>query len=268
MPENIKEEIDQVLLVVVTWLMLRSVANESSVEPQTEDAMWINHNSMTTTQPKTQKSTHNDEHPSKLDEIAWLVTELKETITQQDQTVEALKTCCKELKADQKELIRQNASLKDKIATLKTQLYKSDQQTWASIASANRTNSQLPISLPATTGPITTKDKWNDLPLCIHISAALTSETIDNEESLTRYLPAEEVKTQITDTLQKNTSTEEVKIIGVGTTKTGYIIWFQNEISKDTASKNEKWKLNVKFFYTQLEDKFEDLNSSMQEELE
>ncbi|EAS27343.3 uncharacterized protein CIMG_13523 [Coccidioides immitis RS] len=162
----------------------------------------------------------------------------------------------------------QNASLKDEIATLKTQLHKPDQQTWALIASANRTNSQPPIPLPATAEPTTTKDKWNNPPLCICISAAPTSETIDNEESLTRYLPAEEVKTQITDILQKNTSTEEVKIIEVETTKTDYIIWFQNETFKSTASKNEKWKLDVEFFYIQLEDKFKDLNSSMQKELE
>ncbi|KJF60085.1 uncharacterized protein CIMG_10855 [Coccidioides immitis RS] len=89
---------------------------------------------------------------------------------------------------------------------------------------------QLSIPLLATAGPTMTKDKQNDLSLYICISAVLTSKTIDNKESLTRYLPAEE----------KNTSTEEVKIIGVGMTKTDYIIWFQNEISKDTASKNEK----------------------------
>ncbi|OJD24965.1 hypothetical protein ACJ73_03677 [Blastomyces percursus] len=66
--------------------------------------------------PSIEFTGNTDEHPSKLDEIALLVTELKETIAQQGQTVEALKTCCEELKADQKELIRQNASLKDEIA--------------------------------------------------------------------------------------------------------------------------------------------------------
>ncbi|KAL2372434.1 hypothetical protein BDBG_08655 [Blastomyces gilchristii SLH14081] len=41
------------------------------------------------------------------------------------------------------------------------------------------------------------------------------------EEPLARYLPVKEVKAPVTDALQKNMSTEGVKVIGVGTTKMG-----------------------------------------------
>lgn len=178
--------------------MSRSVVNEPSVEPQSENATWINLNSTTypptSSQPKARKSTrkrkktdpttaiqlneipnidstgNGDERPTKLDEIAWLITELKETITLQGQTIEALKTCCEELKTDQKELIRENASLKDEIAALKTQLLKPDQRTWASVASSG-TNSQPAIPPLATTAPTTTKENRNDPPPCASASA-------------------------------------------------------------------------------------------------
>ncbi|QSS62359.1 hypothetical protein I7I51_04537 [Histoplasma capsulatum] len=153
MPENIQSEIDQLPLAAVTRSMSRSVVDDGeqpSVEPRTKDATWINFNSTTrpsATQPKTQKPTrkrrkadsltavqlngtpsieftgNSDGRPNKLDEIAWLVTELKGIIAQQGQAVETLKTCCEELKADQKELIRQNSSLKDEITALRAQRF-------------------------------------------------------------------------------------------------------------------------------------------------
>ncbi|OJD27054.1 hypothetical protein ACJ73_01560 [Blastomyces percursus] len=130
----------------------------------------------------------------------------------------------------------QNASLKDEIAALETQLRKSDQRAWASIVSANGTDSQPPIP-PLAAVPTMSKNNQNYPPLCIRISAAPTSEPVNNEESLARYLSAEEAKARVTDALQKNTQTEGVKTIGVGTTKTGYIIRFQDETSKGAASK-------------------------------
>ncbi|OJD14303.1 hypothetical protein ACJ73_09093, partial [Blastomyces percursus] len=87
--------------------MSRSVVNDGeqpNVEPRTEDATWINFNSTTrqyATQPKAQKPTrkrkkadsltavqlngtpnveftgNSDGRPNRLDEIAWLITELK-----------------------------------------------------------------------------------------------------------------------------------------------------------------------------------------------
>ena len=57
-----------------------------------------------------------------LDEIAWLIANLKETITQQSRVIEELKASQQELKAGQKELATQNAALQTQIPTLKTQL--------------------------------------------------------------------------------------------------------------------------------------------------
>ncbi|OJD25756.1 hypothetical protein ACJ73_02880 [Blastomyces percursus] len=209
MPENIESEIDQLPLAAVTRSMSRSVVDDGeqpSVEPRTEDATWINFNSTTrpsATQPKTQKPTrkrrktdsltavqlngtpsieftgNSDGRPNKLDEIAWLVTELKGIIAQQGQAVETLKTCCEELKADQKELIRQNSSLKDEITALRAQVtHRPDQRSWASIASPSGTNGESPTPPPAPT-PVSTKADRKDPPLCIRISAAQTSEPMD-----------------------------------------------------------------------------------------
>jgi chromosome segregation ATPase len=57
-----------------------------------------------------------------LDEIAWLIANLKETITQQSRVIEELKASQQELKAGQKELATQNAALQTQIPMLKTQL--------------------------------------------------------------------------------------------------------------------------------------------------
>ncbi|EQL32373.1 hypothetical protein BDFG_05394 [Blastomyces dermatitidis ATCC 26199] len=106
MLESIESEIDQLPLAAVTQSS-RSVVNDEeqpNVEPGTKDAMWINFNSITcqyATQSKAQKPTckwkktdiltavqlndtsnieftdNSDECLNKLDEIAWLITELK-----------------------------------------------------------------------------------------------------------------------------------------------------------------------------------------------
>jgi FtsZ-binding cell division protein ZapB len=69
------------------------------------------------------------EIPTKLDKLAWLVMELTGTITQQNQTIEALKRCCEELKAGQQSLHAQNLDLKDKITSLRAQ-NRRDQNHW------------------------------------------------------------------------------------------------------------------------------------------
>ncbi|OJD11844.1 hypothetical protein AJ78_07468 [Emergomyces pasteurianus Ep9510] len=57
--------------------------------------------------------------------------------------------------------------------------------------------------------------------------------------------PLLKVKARITDALQKNTPTEGVEIIGIGTTKTEYITRFRDEAFKNTASVNEEWLRNL-----------------------
>ncbi|EDN08850.1 predicted protein [Histoplasma mississippiense (nom. inval.)] len=147
------------------------------------------------------RASNSDGRPNKLDEIAWLVTELKGIIAQQGQVVETLKTS----------------------------------------VGTNGESSTPPLA-PT---PASTKVDRKDPPLCVRISAAQASDPMDYGGSLTRYLPVEEVKARVTDALQKNTPTEGVEIIGVGTTKTGYIIRFRDEASEDTASVNEGWLRNL-----------------------
>ncbi|OJD23632.1 hypothetical protein ACJ73_05010 [Blastomyces percursus] len=191
--------------------------------------------------PNIEFTGNSDGRPNKLDEIPWLVTELKGIIAQQGQAVETLKTCCEELKADHKELIRQNSSLKDEITALRAQVtHKPDQRSWASIASNSGANGESSTPPPAPT-PASTKVDRKDPPLCVRISAAQASDPMDYGGSLTRYLPVEEVKARVTDALQKNMPTKGVETIGIGTTKTGYIIRFRDKTSKDTASVNEGW---------------------------
>lgn len=77
-----------------------------------------------------------------LDEIAWLIANLKETTTQQSRVIEELKASQQELKAGQKELATQNVALQTQIPMLKTQLQ--------STPSRARRGHQLPLAEPTT----------------------------------------------------------------------------------------------------------------------
>ncbi|EDN09143.1 predicted protein [Histoplasma mississippiense (nom. inval.)] len=89
---------------------------------------------------------------------------------------------------------------------------------------------------PNPTPPPPSKPKnrdQKDAPLCIRISTVITPTPSDKtEDSLTRYLPAEEVKNRVVKALRKNKPTEAAEIVGIGTTKTGYI---------EAANKNSEW---------------------------
>jgi hypothetical protein len=76
-----------------------------------------------------------------LDEIAWLIANLKETITQQSQVIETLRKEQAELKAGQEQLKTQNAALQAEIREFKDEL----RRPIPSYADAARTP---PVSLP------------------------------------------------------------------------------------------------------------------------
>ncbi|OJD11905.1 hypothetical protein AJ78_07411 [Emergomyces pasteurianus Ep9510] len=72
-------------------------------------------------------------------------------------------------------------------------------------------------------------------------SIPVLSPSDKTEDSLTRYLPAEEVKNRVIKALRKNKPTEAAEIVGIGTMKTGYIVRFKDEASKEAANKNSEW---------------------------
>lgn len=59
-----------------------------------------------------------------------------------------------------------------------------------------------------------------------------------NGETFTRYLATEAVNRHIRNALHENEATKEVGVIGVGTTKTGHVIRFQDQESTKKARAN------------------------------
>ena len=57
----------------------------------------------------------------------------------------------------------------------------------------------------------------------------------------TRYLDVKSATEWIKRALGNHENTKEAKILGVGTTKLGYVIRFRDEQSKDLASRHEEW---------------------------
>jgi uncharacterized coiled-coil protein SlyX len=73
-----------------------------------------------------------------LDEIAWLIANLKETISQQNRTIETVRTGLTEVKKEQQNLKNQNVELQEEIRALRTQLSNNPlpRPSWASVVAS------------------------------------------------------------------------------------------------------------------------------------
>lgn len=49
------------------------------------------------------------------------------------------------------------------------------------------------------------------------------------------------VSSLVAEALKKCTTTQNVQVAGIGTTRAGYLIRFKDKEAKETACKNEKW---------------------------
>src|SRR5947209_13976787 len=95
--------------------------------------------------------------------------------------------------------------------------------SWASIAVSERPtapNRNLPQSANS-----------QKEPNCIRITAPLNPTDTDAADSFTRYLPTNAACNRIKDALQKDNATKNVRVAGIGTTRTGYLIRFKDEQS-------------------------------------
>ena len=102
---------------------------------------------------------------TKLDELAWLIANLKETIAQQTSiiekqsgTIEHLRTDLADIKEEQQTLNRQNAELQEQVCSLQAQIsdcavLPGSTRSWASVA-ANRSGTGATQQTPNDTVPI------------------------------------------------------------------------------------------------------------------
>jgi len=128
--------------------------------------------------------------------MAWLIAELKSTISTQTKAIEALKTGQEELKQEQRTLVAQNETLRGEIRFLKEQI------------------NALHHAQPTHANKHTRKQ--GEHPEDNHSSSPIR----------TQYRI-------ITEALKKDTTTREIQVAGVGTTKMGYLVRFRNKEAKE-----------------------------------
>lgn len=166
-----------------------------------------------------------------MEEMAWLIAELKSTISTQTKAIEALKTGQEELKQEQRKVAAQNETLRGEIRSLRVQI-KSPSPSWATVvATPSTTPSQLARANIQ-------GNKENTLRITTPL---LPSDPNTDNTNLTRYMEAPQASSLITEALKKDTSTQDAQVAGVGTTKTGYLVRFKDKAAKEIASKSKQW---------------------------
>lgn len=160
-------------------------------------------------------------------------------ITRQSQIIEAIRTDLTEIKEEQKELKSQNAELREQLRSLQAQLQSSSvllpsTRSYASMV-AEATATQPTASLASSRCSKRTSKEVN----CLRISTQASQHDIEvDENSFARYLTPVRAKGHIQNALEHTETTKEVKVAGVGTTKTGCVIRFKDEQSFATAKAN------------------------------
>jgi hypothetical protein len=171
-------------------------------------------------------------------EVRQLIHSLKEIITHQTTVIESTKAEILEVKHDQNVLRDQNEKLREEIQALRAQIECQNApslgRSWAAVAAdANNLESQE--------NRRSTEKEKN----CVRISTRQTStdplETEDNGSIFGRYLTTPEANNHIRTALLNAPSTQDVKVAGIGTTRTGYIIRFTDPESAETARNNTEW---------------------------
>lgn len=76
-------------------------------------------------------------------------------------------------------------------------------------------------------------------PNCLRISTNPPRE--DGGDSFTRYLPTQTANTHIREALHNSEKTKAVQVAGVDTTKTGYVVRFKDQESREKAKANTEW---------------------------
>lgn len=173
-----------------------------------------------------------------LQTLTKLVKELRTTLRETRAEVA-------QMRKEQIILTTQNNELQDEIRTLRNQVSALSEslpstQSWASVVAYGR-------SSPSTTQPMpglsrtSSSTRANKEANCLRISTRGRKENEQNDNTFTRYLETDIANRHIREALHKTETTKEVEVIGVGTTKTGYIIRFKNQNSTEIARANAEW---------------------------
>jgi hypothetical protein len=171
-------------------------------------------------------------------EIRQVIEHLRHTIDEQTTLIQATRTELQQVKLNQNELQTQNEKLHEEVQALRTQIEGLNAPTatrsWAAVAA--ETNQ----SEPRRTRRHTDKEK-NCVRISTRESLDDSPETENNASAFGRYLSTPTANTHIRTALSNAASTQDARVAGIGTTKTGYVIRFKDATSAEVARNNKEW---------------------------
>lgn len=113
----------------------------------------------------------------------------------------------------------------------------SDGLSWAQVAAGgNQTQ-------PATAYPVLNNKKQNREDNCIRVNTKPNGNEGEDEDENTfrRYLPPRTAVAHIQNALATTNETKGIQVLGVGTTRAGYVIRVEDKPQAETARSNTKW---------------------------
>lgn len=148
----------------------------------------------------------------------------------QTAVIESTHNELQEIKHNQYVLQKQNEKLHEEVKALRVQV----ENAHAVAATGDNTTPSMNHQKP---------EKEQN---CVRISsqrAFVDPRDNDNNDgnAFGRYLPTDTVNTHIRTALQSDAKTQDTQVVGIGTTKTGYIIRFENVESAQVARNNTEW---------------------------
>jgi hypothetical protein len=151
----------------------------------------------------------------------------------------------KEVKKEQETLETQNTELQDEVRMLRGQVSAlsaslSSTQSWTSVASNANTAQATSQTLENPQRPTSRPPIQKELSR-VRISTARQEDNMIEGDCFTRYLSTEAAKRRIQDALRQSETTKEIKVVGVGTTETGYVIRFRDEHKAEKVKANPEW---------------------------
>ncbi|CAG8069187.1 unnamed protein product [Penicillium salamii] len=172
-------------------------------------------------------------------EVWKLIGTLKDIIRHQTAVIESTQNELQEIKHNQHVLQEQNEKLHEEVKALRAQVEStpavSATRTWAAVAATGDNAT-----------PSLSHQKPEKEQNCVRIStqrAFVDPRDNDNNDgnAFGRYLPTDTVNTHIRTALQSDAATQDAQVVGIGTTKTGYLIRFKNVESAQVARNNTEW---------------------------
>ncbi|CAG8155241.1 unnamed protein product, partial [Penicillium salamii] len=172
-------------------------------------------------------------------EVWKLIGTLKDIIRHQTAVIESTQNELQEIKHNQHVLQEQNEKLHEEVKALRAQVESAPAvtatRTWAAVAATGDN------AIPSLSHQKPEKEQN-----CVRISsqrAFVDPRDNDNNDgnAFGRYLPTDTVNTHIRTALQSDAATQDAQVVGIGTTKTGYLIRFKNVESAQVARNNTEW---------------------------